>query len=55
MQTNVTRLYTKRQRSGVSHMFVDGAEAEVVKHEFTLSLQPAKESVDIGNDVAKVC
>ena len=34
-------LHREAEIAGVSHMFVDGAEAEVAKHEFTLSLQSA--------------
>ena len=47
-------LHREAEIAGVSHMFADGAEAEVAKHEFTLSLQPAKESVGVSAmDVAK--
>jgi glycine dehydrogenase subunit 2 len=39
---------------GVDHLFVDGAETDVAKHEFTLSMQPAKEQFGISAmDVAK--
>lgn len=38
----------------ISAMPADGAPAEVVKHEFTLSMQPLKESTGVtGKDVAK--
>ena len=47
-------LHREAAIAGVSHMFVDGADAEVAKHEFTISLQPAKEAVGISAmDVAK--
>ena len=39
---------------GVDHLFVDGAETDVAKNEFTLSMQPAKEQFGISAmDVAK--
>ncbi len=41
-------------RSKIPAMPVDGAPSEVVKHEFTLSLQPVKEATGVtGKDVAK--
>ena len=47
-------LHREAEKAGVSHMFVDGADADVAKHEFTLSLQPAKEAVGVSAmDVAK--
>ena len=47
-------LHREAKKADVSHMFVDGAEAEVAKHEFTISLQPAKEAVGVSAmDVAK--
>jgi glycine dehydrogenase subunit 2 len=47
-------LHREAAAAGVSNMFVDGADAEVAKHEFTLSLQPAKEAVGVSAmDVAK--
>ena len=40
--------------AGVDNMFTDGAPCDVAKHEFTLSMQPAKESHGISAmDVAK--
>ena len=41
-------LHREAAAAGVSHMFVDGADADVAKHEFTLSLQPAKEAVGVS-------
>ena len=42
------------KENGVDDLFVDGAPADVVKHEFTLSLAPLKESKGVGAmDVAK--
>jgi len=38
----------------VDHLFADGAETEVAKHEFTLSMQPAKDALGVSAmDVAK--
>jgi len=40
--------------AGIEVMPVDGAPTDVVKHEFTLSMQPLKESTGVtGKDVAK--
>ena len=40
--------------AGVSNEFTDGAPVDVVKHEFTLSMSPMKESKGVGAmDVAK--
>ena len=48
-------LHREAEIAGVSHMFADGAEAEVAKHDY-ISPQPAKESVGVSAmDVAKVC
>lgn len=42
------------EEKGVTHLFCDGAPAEVVKHEFTLSLAPMKEQLGVSAmDVAK--
>ena len=47
-------IHKEAEAAGVSHMFRDGAETDVAKHEFTLSMQPAKESLGISAmDVAK--
>ena len=47
-------IHREAKLAGVDHMFVDGAETVVAKHEFTLSLAPAKESLGISAmDVAK--
>ena len=49
-------IHREAKSAGVDHMFVDGAETVVAKHEFTLSLAPAKESLGISAmDVAKGC
>ena len=38
----------------MDHLFVDGAETDVAKHEFTLSMQPAKDAIGVSAmDVAK--
>jgi glycine dehydrogenase subunit 2 len=45
---------TSEQAEQIPAMPVDGAPAEVVKHEFTLSLSPVKEATGVtGKDVAK--
>jgi len=42
------------KRDAIHCMPIDGAPAEVVKHEFTLSMQPLKETTGVtGKDVAK--
>jgi glycine dehydrogenase subunit 2 len=42
------------EAKGVKHLFCDGAPAEVVKHEFTLSFAPMKEQKGVGAmDIAK--
>ena len=47
-------IHREAKKAGVDHLFVDGAETDVAKHEFTLSMQPAKESLGISAmDVAK--
>jgi len=47
-------LHREAKKAGVEDMFVDGANTHVAKHEFTLSLQPAKEKYGISAmDVAK--
>jgi glycine dehydrogenase subunit 2 len=47
-------IHRATKKAGVDHMVVDGAEAKVAKHEFTLSLGPAKEAYGISAmDVAK--
>ena len=47
-------LHREAKKAGVDDMFVDGANTHVAKHEFTLSLQPAKEKYGISAmDVAK--
>ena len=47
-------IHKATKEAGVDDMLVDGAEAKVAKHEFTLSLGPAKESHGISAmDVAK--
>ena len=47
-------IHTAARKGGVDHLFVDGAKTEVAKHEFTLSMQPAKEQFGISAmDVAK--
>ncbi|MCH1540891.1 MAG: aminomethyl-transferring glycine dehydrogenase subunit GcvPB [Candidatus Poseidonia sp.] len=47
-------IHREAEIEGVSHLFVDGAETKVAKHEFTLSMQPAKEQLGISAmDVAK--
>jgi glycine dehydrogenase subunit 2 len=47
-------LHREAKNAGVEDMFVDGANTHVAKHEFTLSLQPAKEKYGISAmDVAK--
>ena len=48
------RIFEEAKKKGVEHLFTDGVPAEVVKHEFTLSLAALKESKGIGAmDVAK--
>lgn len=47
-------IHKAAREEGVDHLFVDGAETDVAKHEFTLSLQPAKEQLGVSAmDVAK--
>lgn len=47
-------IHREAESAGVSHMFRDGAETIVAKHEFTLSMEPAKQAVGISAmDVAK--
>jgi glycine dehydrogenase subunit 2 len=47
-------IHKAAREEGVDHLFVDGAETDVAKHEFTLSMQPAKEQFGISAmDVAK--
>ena len=47
-------ILTKAEEAGVSHMFTEGAPINVCKHEFTISMLPAKESMGIAAmDVAK--
>ena len=47
-------LHREAEAAGVSDMIVDGAETDVAKHEFTISLGPAKEAHGISAmDVAK--
>ena len=47
-------IHREAKIAGVDHLFVDGADTIVAKHEFTLSLGPAKESLGISAmDVAK--
>ena len=47
-------IHREAKKEGVSHLFVDGAETDVAKHEFTLSMQPAKDALGISAmDVAK--
>jgi glycine dehydrogenase subunit 2 len=47
-------LHREAEAAGVSNMIVDGAETDVAKHEFTISLGPAKESHGISAmDIAK--
>jgi len=47
-------LHREAEKAGISDMFVDGATTKVAKHEFTLSLLPAKEKYGISAmDVAK--
>lgn len=47
-------IHREAKKAGVSHLFVDGAETDVAKHEFTLSMQPAKEAHGVSAmDVAK--
>jgi glycine dehydrogenase subunit 2 len=47
-------LHREAEAAGVSDMIVDGAETDVAKHEFTISLGPAKESHGISAmDIAK--
>ena len=47
-------IHREAKKAEVDHLFVDGAETDVAKHEFTLSMQPAKESLGISAmDVAK--
>ncbi len=48
------RIMEEAKAAGVSDAFTDGAPANVVKHEFTLSLLPLKEDKGVGAmDVAK--
>ncbi len=48
------RIMEEAKIAGVDHLFCDGAEIEVVKHEFTLSMAPMKEELGVGAmDVAK--
>ena len=47
-------IHKAAREEGVDHLFVDGAETDVAKHEFTLSMQPAKEQLGVSAmDVAK--
>ncbi|MED6318748.1 MAG: aminomethyl-transferring glycine dehydrogenase subunit GcvPB, partial [Candidatus Thermoplasmatota archaeon] len=47
-------IHREAKKAGVDHLFIDGAETEVAKHEFTLSMQPAKDALGISAmDVAK--
>jgi glycine dehydrogenase subunit 2 len=47
-------LHREAEKAGIKDMFVDGASTKVAKHEFTLSLLPAKEKYGISAmDVAK--
>ena len=47
-------IFREAKKAGVDDMFCDGAPTTVAKHEFTLSLQPAKEKYGISAmDVAK--
>ena len=47
-------IHREAKKAGVDHLFVDGAETDVAKHEFTLSMQPAKEAIGVSAmDVAK--
>ena len=48
------KIIEEANEQGVSHLFADGAPVDVVKHEFTLSMAPMKESMGLGAmDVAK--
>ena len=48
------KIMEEAEKSGVSHLFKDGAPADVVKHEFTLSFAAMKEEKGIGAmDIAK--
>ena len=48
------KIHEEAKNLGVDHLFGDGVEADVVKHEFTLSLAALKESTGLGAmDVAK--
>jgi glycine dehydrogenase subunit 2 len=48
------RITSEAESQGVADSFNDGAPADVVKHEFTLSLAPLKEAKGVGAmDVAK--
>ena len=47
-------IHREAKKAGVDHLFVDGAETDVAKHEFTLSMQPAKDAIGVSAmDVAK--
>ncbi len=48
------RILAEAKEKGVDHLISEGVDAEVVKHEFTISLAPMKEQLGIGAmDVAK--
>ncbi len=54
LNANYLRHRIMQGAEGVHAMPLDGAPAEVVKHEFTLSMSPLKEAVGVtGKDVAK--
>ena len=47
-------IHREAKDAGVDHLFVDGARTDVAKHEFTLSMQPAKEALGVtAMDIAK--
>ncbi|MDA0878430.1 MAG: aminomethyl-transferring glycine dehydrogenase subunit GcvPB [archaeon] len=47
-------IHREAKEAGVDHLFVDGAVTDVAKHEFTLSMQPAKEANGVtAMDIAK--
>ena len=48
------RILAEAKEKGVDHLICEGVDAEVVKHEFTISLAPMKEQLGIGAmDIAK--
>jgi glycine dehydrogenase subunit 2 len=47
-------IHREAKEAGVDHLLVDGARTDVAKHEFTLSMQPAKEALGVtAMDIAK--